>query len=59
MSNAPDNRDPGEEQQPRFNLTVSLSSGGGETFPHRSIIFPAHLVSTHKQSSPHIVFKGC
>ena len=42
MSNAPDNRDPGEEQQPRFNLTASLSSDGGLTFPHKSIIFPAH-----------------
>jgi hypothetical protein len=26
MANAMDNRDPGEEQQPRFNLTVSMSS---------------------------------
>ena len=26
MANVVDNRDPGEEQQPRFNLTVSMSS---------------------------------
>ena len=42
-SNVQDNGDPGgPEQDPRFNLTVSLSTTNGRTWPHRVIIWPAH-----------------
>jgi hypothetical protein len=43
MANAQDNRDPGDDQQPRANLTVSLSSDGGKTWPHSKIVWPARL----------------
>ena len=42
-SNVQDNGDPGgPEQDPRFNLTVSLSTTNGRTWPHRVIVWPAH-----------------
>ena len=43
MSNAQDNRDPGDAQQPRFNLTVSISRNNGKTWPHSKIVWPANL----------------
>ena len=43
MSNNQDNGDPGIEQQPRFNLTLSMSLDNGNTWPHRAIIWPAHM----------------
>eukprot|EP01043_Picozoa_sp_COSAG02_P009674 COSAG02_NODE_331_length_24480_cov_22.114720_10_plen_561_part_00 len=46
MSNAQDNRDPGDAQQPRFNLTVSISSDNGRTWPHSKIVWPADLGGT-------------
>jgi len=33
----------GIEQQPRYNLTVSISLDSGHTWPHRQIIYPAHM----------------
>jgi polygalacturonase len=42
MSNVQDTGDPGIEQQPRYNLTVSISLDSGRTWPHRVIVYPAH-----------------
>jgi hypothetical protein len=42
VSNNQDNGDPGIEQQPRFNLTLSVSTDNGASFPHRKIVYPAH-----------------
>jgi hypothetical protein len=38
--NVQDNGDPGMNQLPRFNLTVSISTNDGRTWPHRRIIYP-------------------
>ena len=46
MSNNQDNGDPGIEQQPRFNMTLSVSLDNGKTWPHRAIVWPAHLGKT-------------
>ena len=43
MCNVQDDGDPGIEQQPRYNLTVSISLDSGRTWPHRQIIYPAHM----------------
>ena len=32
----------GPEQDPRYNLTISLSLTNGKTYPHRTIVWPAH-----------------
>jgi hypothetical protein len=42
MSNVQDNGDPGIEQQPRYNLTVSISLDSGRHWPYRAIVYPAH-----------------
>ena len=46
MSNNQDNGNPGIEQQPRFNLTLSVSLDNGKTWPHRAIVWPAHMGKT-------------
>ena len=33
-------------QDPRYNLTVSLSVDNGKTFPHKAIVWPAHRGAT-------------
>jgi hypothetical protein len=38
--NVQDNGDPGMNQLPRFNLTVSMSMDDGKTWPHRRIVYP-------------------
>ena len=43
MSNNQDDGDPGIEQQPRFNLTLSASTDNGDSWPHSRIVYPAHL----------------
>jgi hypothetical protein len=43
MSNVQDTGDPGIEQQPRYNLTVSISLDSGKSWPYRKIVYPAHL----------------
>ena len=36
-------QDPGMNQYPRYNVTVSISSNDGKSWPHRKVVFPADI----------------